>query len=70
MPLTALLAIGDGVVALTLLALVPRQRRNRLPVLLVASVLLGVAGWLTVLSLDNGESQQRPAQLSPTGPAA
>jgi hypothetical protein len=70
MPLSALLAIGDGLVALTLLALVPRQRRNKVPVLLVASVLLGVAGWLAVLSLDNGGSQQRPAQLSPTGPVA
>ena len=51
-----------------LLLSVPRQQRNKLAVLAVASVLLGISGWLAVLAISHDE----PSQPAPTlnGPTA
>jgi hypothetical protein len=61
--LSGWLAIVDGVVALALMLSVPRQRKNKASVIVVAAVLLGIAGWLSVLALDEGPREQGPAQL-------
>jgi hypothetical protein len=59
----------DGLVALGLMLSVPRQRHNKASVLIVAAVLIGVCGWLSVLALDDGPREE-PAQLPVTGPVA
>jgi hypothetical protein len=69
MALSGWLALVDGLAALALLLSVPRQRENKASVLMVATLLLGVCGWLSVLALDDG-AREPPAQLPVTGPVA
>jgi hypothetical protein len=64
------LAIVDGLVALVLLLSIPRQRENKVSVLIVAAVLIGICGWLGVLALDSGQADQPPAHLPAAGPTA
>ena len=62
-PLTGKLALIDGVVAVVLLLSVARQQRNKAAVLAVASVLLGISGWLAVLAMSHDEPS-RPVPTS------
>jgi hypothetical protein len=71
MPLSGWLAVIDGMAALALLWSVPRQLENKASVLIVAAVLLGVCGWLSVLALDDGPPRRdEPVQLPPAGRSA
>lgn len=46
-------AVMDAVVAFVLLWRLPRQQRNKAAVLTVATLLLGIAGWLAVLGFTH-----------------
>ncbi|MCW2594132.1 MAG: hypothetical protein JWP39_20 [Jatrophihabitans sp.] len=71
MPLTAVLALVDGLAAAALLVSVPRQRQNKAAVLAVAAVLIGVAGWLAVLAVTPHRTPDEPVPLPPmSGPTA
>ncbi|MCW2633439.1 MAG: hypothetical protein JWR88_2401 [Pseudonocardia sp.] len=71
MPLTAVLALVDGLAAAALLLSVPRQRQNKAAVLAVAAVLIGVAGWLAVLAVTPHSNPDEPVPLPPlSGPTA
>lgn len=62
LPLT--FAAIDAVAALVLLWRLPSQKRNKASVLTVALLLLGIAGWLAVLSATHA-SPRPPAQVPP-----
>ena len=71
MPLTAVLALVDGLAAAVLLVSVPRRRQNKVAVLAVAVVLIGVAGWLAVLAVTPPRTPDEPVRLPPlSGPTA
>ena len=59
----------DGVVAVVLLLSVGRQQRNKVAVLGVASVLIGISGWLAVLAVSS-DGPSRPAPVTTDGPTA
>jgi hypothetical protein len=69
-PLTGVLALADGAAAVVLLLSVPRQRRNKVGVIAVASVLLGISGWLAVLALTPNDAPPSPTPVVTGGPTA
>jgi hypothetical protein len=71
MPLTAVLALVDGLAATALLVSVPRQRQNKAAVIAVAAVLIGVAGLLAVLAVTPHRTPDGPLPRPPvSGPTA